>query len=276
MLRSMYTAATAMTANARRFDVITNNVTNVETKGYKADTLVTKSFRDMLITRINDPSVYVYNNVGPHNLGVHIDYTSTSFAQGGLEETGVSTDLALDGDGFFVVEYIPMTLIPPTAEDLLDEDYTPEYEEGEPEYRYTRGGTFAVDADGYLVTPDGYFVQGQSGSIYVGSTDFTVNANGEILVDGEVEEQLRLVRFSDNQLLRKAGDNLYTVIYPDENEPEDVTIEVRQGFLENSNVDLAREMVSMIEVQRHYEINQRVLRMLDDSLGRAVNDIARF
>jgi flagellar basal-body rod protein FlgG len=286
MLRGLHTAGTAMLAQTRRMDVITNNITNVETKGYKADVLVTKSFRDMLISRIKDPSPYEYTVVGPHNTGIHIDYNHIHFTQGSMEETGVSTDFALAGDGFFVVNYTPATEIPPEdPEEALDPDYEPEYELGEPEDRYTRGGTFAVDAEGFLCTPDGRYIQGAEGNIQVGSTEFSVNAYGEIYIENEQGGQeyvdtLRVVRFTDNQLLRKEGNNLYSVIYPEENIPEelvpgDAQIEVKQGYLENANVDTAREMVNMIEVQRHYELNQRVLKTYDESLGRAVNEIAR-
>lgn len=284
MLRGLYTAGTAMLAQNRRMDVITNNIVNVETTGYKSDTMVTQSFRDMMISRLNDPSAYEYSYVGPHNTGIHIDTIKTHFTQGPLQETLHPNDLAIEGDAFFVVEYTPETLIQPTAEDRADPDYEPEYEEGELEYRYTRTGSFNIDAEGFLVTPDGYYVQGQDGRIQIGSSDFTVASDGTITVDGEEIDKLRLVRFEDNSVLRKAGENLYTVApLTDEDgepldilEPEDVEATVRQGFLEGSNVDAGRETVKMMETYRAYEINQRILRIVDESLGRAVNDIARI
>ncbi len=250
MLRSLYTAGTAMIAQSRRMDVIANNLTNVETRGYRADTLVNQSFRDMLISRMNDPNIRDYSTVGPHNTGIHIDRVYTDFTQGGLESTGLSTDFALADDGFFVIE---------TANGP----------------RYTRAGEFSVDGAGYLVTPLGNYVQGTGGRLQVGSTDFAVSPAGLVTnAAGNVVGQLRTVTFPDNGTLRKDKDNLFYNLDGAAG-PVDTPVEIRQGMLENANVDSTREVVSMIEVQRSYEINQRILRMIDDSLGRTVNDIAR-
>ena len=275
MLRGLYTAATAMLAKSRQMDVVTNNLVNAETTGFRQDTLVTTPFKDVLMSRLNDPSVYQYRNVGMHNFGMHIDQVYTSFTPGALTETGNYTDLALPGEGFFVVEYTP----PAIARDEEADEYP------EPELRYTRAGNFAVDGDGYLVTPNGCYVQGQNGAIEVGTSAFAVDGEGNISVDGQVIDTLRVVRFEDTSVLRKAGDNLlrvYTTVdeYGDEvpagEEPEDITPVIRQGFLEASNVDIARETVRMMEVFRSYEINQRIIQLYDQSLGQTVNDIARF
>ncbi len=250
MLRSLYTAGTAMLAQSRRMDVITNNLTNVETRGFRSDTLVNQSFRDMLISRINDPSVHQYSNVGPHNTGIHIDRVYTSFAPGPLEQTGLATDFALPGDGFFVVQT----------------------QRGE---RYTRAGEFSVDANGDLVTPLGDYVMGLAGRINVGSANFAVSLDGIVSVGGVPIDRLRTVTFADNGVLRKDQNNLFFNFDPAGAPAVNTLMEVRQGYLEGANVDTTKEVVNMIEVERSYEINQRILRMLDESLGRAVNDIAR-
>ncbi len=273
MLRGLYTATTAMLANSRRMDVITNNLTNAETAGFKAETMTTRSFRDMLISRLNDPSVYQYSYVGPHNLGIHVDQVFTDFDPGSFEETNNPADLALASDGFFVVDYVPKGL---TEE---------EQDEFEPEQRYIRGGNFAVDADGYIVTPDGYYVHDtEDAPIWVGTPDFTVSREGVVTVGEEEMGTLRVVRFEDNSALRKAGDNLFTVYTEVDEfgdavpaaEPEDIVPDIRQGFLEASNVDVAKEMVRMMETYRSYEVNQRVINMFDESLRLSVNEIARF
>lgn len=279
MLRGLYTAGTAMIAQSRRMDVITNNMVNVETVGYKQDVLVTQSFKDMLISRINDPSVYSYSYVGPHNTGIHIDTIYTTFDQGSLMETQNSTDIALDSEGYFVVQYTPRSRVQASAEEMADPDYEPEYEFGEPEARYTRAGNFSVNADGYLVTPTGYYVQGEEGDIFVGSSDFEVDSEGSVYVGGEYVDKFRIVRFEDNGVLRKEGGNLFSVIADAEGEPyepEDAVATVKQGFLESSNVDVASETVRMMECYRAYEINQRIVKIYDESLGRSVNDIAKL
>ena len=250
MLRSLYTAGTAMLTQSRQMDVISNNLTNVETAGFKSDNLMSQSFRDMLISRVSDPYVYKSSGVGPHNTGIHIDRVFTSFAQGPLENTTLNTDLALAGDGFFVIN-------------------TPDGE------RYTRAGCFTTDQDGYLVTPLGMYVMGYDGPIQVGDDRFSVSLDGIVASDGEVLGRLRIVTFPDNGALRKDKDSLFYNIDPAGNQPVNSTVAIRQGFLEGSNVDTAREMVRLITVYRSYEANQRILGMLDESLGRAVNDIAK-
>jgi flagellar basal-body rod protein FlgG len=260
-------------------DVITNNITNVETAGFKSDTMTTRSFRDMLISRIYDPSVYRYSHVGPLNLGVHVDQVFTQFTMGPLEETRVPTDMAIHGDGFFVVEWFPRHLSEDEALDFEDAEHHTE--------RYTRAGNFAIDGEGRLVTPNGWLVQGEGGEIVVGTPDFTVDRDGTVRVGDEVIDRLRIVRFEDNSVLRKQGDMLYSVFgsydewgeFIPAAEPEDLEpemVDIRQGFLEASNVDIAREMVRMMETHRAYEINQRIINMFDETLRLSVNDIAKF
>lgn len=273
MLRGLYTATTAMLAQSRRMDVITNNLVNVETAGFKQDTMTTRSFRDMLISRIYDPSVYQYKQVGPLNLGVHVDQIFTDFASGSFEETRHPLDMAIVGEGFFVVDWLPR---------FVDEDAAFDIE---PEERFTRSGNFAIDGEGNLVTPNGYYVHGESGvPIHIGTADFIVETDGTIRAGDEIIDRLRIVTFEDPRVLRKQGDTLYSIFgsydewgeFVPDAEPVDIEPEIRQGFLEASNVDLARETVRMIETYRAYEINQRVISMFDETLRISVNDIARF
>jgi flagellar basal-body rod protein FlgG len=253
MLRAMYSAGTVMIAQNRRMEVVANNLANVETIGFKSDTLATRSFREMLISRINDPSIHTYRYVGPHSTGIHADQVYTSFIGGSMMETRQNNDLALLGDGFFVID-------------------------NQGAEAYTRAGNFSVDAAGYLVTGDGGFVMGTNGRLNVGTTDFQVHTDGTVTVGDQIVDRLLLVQFADNAALRKQGGNLFFNFEPAGNPalPADADLIVRQGFLEASNVDSAREVVNMIEIQRHFELNQRVLRMLDETLGRAVNDIGRI
>ncbi|MCL1808106.1 MAG: flagellar hook-basal body protein [Oscillospiraceae bacterium] len=272
MIRGLYTATTAMLANSRRMDVITNNLTSVETVGFKADTMTTRSFSDMLISRIYDPSVYQYSQVGPLNLGIHVDQVFTDFDIGSADETRRSTDFLIAGEGFFVVNWFPKGL----TEEQEDET--------EVEERYTRAGNFALDGDGFLVTPDGYHVQGEDGEpILIGTVDFIVERDGTILVGDEIIGRLRTVRFEDNSVLRKQGDMLFNIFgrwedgfFEPAGEPEDFITDIWQGFLETSNVDIARETIRMMETHRAYEVNQRVINMFDESLRISVNDIAKF
>lgn len=248
MLRGLYSAATGMTVQRGKMDVLTNNVVNATTTGYKKDGLVSSSFEEVLIERINDPYVINQGNqVGPYSFGTHIAEVYTDFTQGNIEFVETQTSLALSGEGFFAVE-------------------TPDGE------RYTRAGNFTVNSEGYLVTCEGYYVLGENGRIQVGHGDFVADLRGNVSVNGMPADSLRLVRFENINDLRKQGNSLY---YSFSNEVPSVAenCSVRQGYLESSNVDVATEMVNMITVYRTYEASQKILMMTDETLGLAVNKI---
>lgn len=248
MLRGLYTAATGMTVQRAKMDVLTNNIVNASTTGFKKDALLSSTFSEVLIERINDP--YVVNTseeVGPYSFGTHIDEVYTDFMQGSIESTDAQTDLAISGDGFFVVD-------------------TPGG------VRYTRAGNFSVSQQGYLVTNDGYNVLGENGRINVGSGDFSVDSEGNVAVDGEVRDALSIVQFDEVAGLRKQGGSLYYAFNGEvPTAAENST--VMQRYLESSNVDIATEMIDMITVYRTYEASQKILTMTDETLGLAVNDL---
>jgi flagellar basal-body rod protein FlgF len=245
MLRCLYIAGTGMLVQRKKMDVLTNNITNAETTGFKQDNLLSRSFSDIMISRLNDPSGRS-SVIGPLNTGVHSDNVITDFTQGSAEQTELLTDMALHGQGFFTVS-------------------TPQGE------RYTRDGSLSVSGTGYLTTSEGYPVQGNNGPVYVGTGKFAVEENGNVSVGGKVTDKLKIVSFQNPDVLSKEGSNLFSGA----GATIDNTTTVKQGFIENSNVDIAEAMVKMIEVSRTYETNQRMVKMIDDSLGKAVNDVGR-
>lgn len=250
MFRGLYIAGTGMMLQRRRMETITNNIVNADTTGYKKDYLVSHTFDDVLIERINDSNIVAQNNlVGPLNFGTQVDQIYTDFNFGNVEDTGKSTDLFIAGDGFFVM----MT------------------SQGE---RYTRSGAFYVNSEGYLTDGEGNYLLGNTGPIGVGNSDFSVNENGEVTVDDEVIGRIRLVSFQDNTTLRKEGGNLYSSNAQPVEGTENSTI--MQGALESSNVEIAREMVDMLTVYRAYETNQKMITMIDEINGKAVNEIGRL
>ena len=250
MLRSFYIAASGMLAQRDKMGVLTNNISNIDTTGYKRDVVVSRSFQDLLIQNTTASGFYRKTGpTGPQNTGIHTDHVVTVFSQGGLEETSRMTDVALEGPGFFVIN-------------------TPQGA------RYTRDGSFAVGRGGYLINSDGHFVSGTNGNIFVGDGEFSVDEQGYVTVDGQPAGRLRIVTFDDLSGLRKSGDNLYSN-YTGQAEREAVDAKVKQGWLEGSNVDMASEIVSMVELNRAYELNQRVLKMVDESLSKTVNEVGR-
>ena len=139
---------------------------------------------------------------------------------------------------------------------------------------YTRAGNFSLDANGYLTDVDGNYVQGVNGNIQLPGDNFVVTETGEIY-DLDTETQiaaLRIVEFQNPQQLRKAGNNMYTGGQPQ----EAANSQVMQGYLETSNVNIAQEVVDMIVTYRAYESSQQAVKMIDQTLNRAVNDIAKF
>ncbi len=249
MLRCFYTAGSGMLVQRDRMEVLANNLTNVDTAGYKSDSLISGTFQDMMIERLNDPKIVSTTNiVGPLGTGTHIEEVYTSFGQGNVEETGRTCDMALEGDGFFVVS-------------------TPNGE------RYTRDGSFSVNSAGYLVTSEGLYVQGQNGRVYVGGEDFKADEQGNIYVGDKLTDKLHIAAFTDNAGLRKDGSNLYERVSGGVQAAQGV--KVVQGSLESSNVDTAEELTRMMATSKAYQLNQRVLGMVDESLQKAVNEVGR-
>ena len=250
MVRGTYIAGTGMMLQRRRMETVTNNISNADTTGYKKEYLVSHSFDEVMIRRMADSS----DNgrmpaVGPLNLGTQVDQLYVNYEGGSFEETARSSDFAIAGDVFFVVQ-------------------TPAGE------RYTKSGAFYVDSAGFLVDGEGNYLLGENGPLYVGGTEFGVDRNGGVMLDGQYTDRIRVASFADNNALRKQGSNLYSSLEG----PQAGTkpFEVIQGYLETSNVDIGREMVDMMTVFRTYETNQRMLSMIDETVGKAVNEIGRL
>lgn len=250
MLRGLYIAATGMLTQRKRMDVVTNNLTNVDTVGYKRDEVINTSFADVLTVRLHDQNPFLMDtSVGDLTYGAYVEELYTDQTQGGLEPTERISDFAIAGDGYFVVQ-------------------TPEGE------RYTRGGNFTVNQQGWLLTNEGYFVMGENGPLNVGvENNFDVRTDGTVRLDGQYLDRMLIVDFQDQSMLRKEGDNLFT--NPLGTPMVAATGEIRQATLEGSNVDLGVEMTDMIQLNRIYEANQRMLTTVDASLEKTVNEIGR-
>ncbi len=254
MVRGLYTAATGMNVQAKRLEIISNDLANTTTTGYKKDVAVVSSFQDVLMTRLNDTQNHVPNNgsIGKMTYGAKIDEVYTDFTQGSVISTGEMVDVAIQGDGFFVVQ-------------------TPNGE------AYTRDGNFSINEYGDLVTKEGYAVMGLDGPITLGETflssggDVVINGQGEVTLDGQYVDALELVSFEDSRSLTKMDDNLYSSTAA----KEAFQGTVRQGYLESANVNPVTAMVDMIAVSRAYETNQKMIQVQDSLLGKAVNELGR-
>jgi len=220
MMRGLYAAARGMQVQGKAQELITNNMANSNTAGFKKDVALIRSFPEWLIARMERGRMAVLGRSGQ---GALLDDTVTLHDPGSLEETGRSLDFAVDGDGFFVVA-------------------TPQGN------RYTRDGSFTLDAHGFLVTGNGYFVLDEEGNpLYLGTDEVTVDNYGTIRrkEDGTVAGRIMVALFGEEDLaqLQKRGENLFEA---DGIDPLQAAGLLRQGYLENANVNAVKEMVGML------------------------------
>lgn len=238
-----------MVSESVRQDVIANNLANVDTTGFKRILLVTRPLTGMALRRVEGgPGSGGLSAMGTYFAGSTPDDAATVFTQGALRSTGGALDLALLGEGFFVVE-APAGV------------------------RYTRDGSFRVDTEGYLATSSGHRVLGTGGPIRIGDGEVEISESGDVSVAGRSVGKLKLVAFETGADLVREGHNLFQA---SEAAAKVAGVQVRQRYLEMSNVQPVREMVDLIAVMRAYEANQRMIKAQDETLGKAVNEIARW
>jgi flagellar basal-body rod protein FlgF len=256
MIRGLYTSGWSMLALNKKMDVLTNNLANVSTNGYKRDIVVLEGFPKLLAERLYDNTDYVSGGVpvGELSFSNDVGEVHTNFQQGTILKTDNALDFCIkdNGHAFFCVA-VPQG------------DVFREY--------YTRDGSFVLNADGQLVTRQGYFVLGENGVIRLSGDNFVVDKNGTITQNGRFVDRLLVKQFEGPHTLAKSGENLLS---PTEATVEEAfTGQVVQSYLEQSNVDAIREMVDMISLLRSYEANQRVITALDSTLEKAVNEVGR-
>jgi flagellar basal-body rod protein FlgG len=262
MMRSLYTAAAGMNAQQYNMDTISNNLANVDTQGFKSNQA---RFQDLVYQTLNAPGAPVGASIVPVGqqvgLGVKVSDSEKVFTQGSLVQTSNNLDVAIEGDGFFQITM-------------------PDGTTG-----YTRDGSFKEDANGSIVTAEGYFVQPQitipqnAISVNIGP-DGTVTAQVPGSAQPQTLGQIQLARFVNNAGLSPNGDNLYSETAA--SGPPIVTTPglngagtLEDGYLENSNVSVVNEMVNMIVAQRAYEANSKAVGAADNMLQTAL-EMATF
>lgn len=265
MVKGLYTAYTGMIEEQRRMDVMTNNLANSNTTGYKKEGTVNQSFDDQLAIKIKDTSeILPARRLGDVNLGVKVGETYRDYSQGSFYVTDNTYDVALDGNGFFAIEF--------------------RSKNGQTSIKYTRDGNFTVDRNGYLMTKDGDYVLNANGAAnsaggqanYVRvdpNQDVRIEADGTVYQDDNPVGRIGVVDFADYNYLEKYGENLYDVAAGGQLIASNARVE--QGCLEMSNVNIVSEMVSMITITRAYEANQKIITTIDDTLDKAVNTVGQ-
>src|ERR1700693_2634119 len=259
-MQALHTAATGMQAQELNVQVISNNIANMNTTGYKRQRA---EFQDLLYEHVSrvGPQTSAEGNILPVGIdlggGVKIVGTPRLITQGSLSQTGNTLDVAINGDGFFKV------LMP---------DGT---------FSYTRDGSFNMDAQGRVVTPAGNVVQ-PGITIPPNSTGISINAQGQVSVTvpgsttPTILGQLTLTRFLNEAGLQPVGDNL-CLETPASGTPQDGLASVdgygsiQQGSLEQANVDPVVEISNLIAAQRAYEMNSKVITAADEMLKTTSN-----
>lgn len=248
MIQGLYTAASGMLAVESKQSAISNNIANASTPGYKRSEPILSGFYSMFSEELRNP--FRFDDNSAPGGGVRVGETYPDLSAGVLVETSNPLSMALQGDGFFVVE-------------------TPNGE------RYTRSGAFTVNQQGQLSTQEGYPVQGTGGTpIDVRGSNVEVSRDGNVRVDGTVAGQLRLLNFESTRNFKREGSNLFSA--PPEAlqtaTPPTSTF-VQGNALENSNVNLPKEISSMMLGLRAYEANQKVVQAIDATMGRLIDQV---
>lgn len=255
MVRGLYTSYTGMANEQKRLDIISNNLANSATVGYKEESVTNQAFDDVLTLKIRDGSVgYADQRIGSMSLGVRIGEVYTNYGQGSFRETGNTFDIAIEGKGFFEMRCVDRN--------------------GNESTRYTRAGTFKMTQDGHIVDNNGNHVQGESGDLQVPvDATISIDTDGSVYANGEYIDRISLVDFEDYDYLEKYGDTMYQTV--DGAAFIDAAGVIRQGYTEQSNVNVVSEMVDMITITRAYEANQKAIKTIDNMLDASVNSIGR-
>ena len=260
MHESIYIAASAGLKQARKMEVIAQNLANVNSSGYKKDALV---FKEMMPPFPPDESNEAAKNVllSPEKSNKNVSYVGitdsyTDFSVGVMKKTGGQLDLAMDGEGFFKVQ-------------------TPEGP------RFTRNGNFRLNTTKQIVNQKGNQV------LDINNKPIVINAQGKITVNGQgvvsignglantTLTTIKMVDFKNKKQLEKIGDGLFKNIGDPQEEKDTTNVRIQQGFLENSNVSSVEEMTEMIGTVRIFETYQKIIQSIDSMNDQSVNTIGR-
>lgn len=241
MLNGLYSASSAMDAATRRHEVISQNLAHAQMPGYRRQTVMHSTRESHFEDSMREALQYELH-------GVTCDKTSTDFTPGTMERTDHPLDMAIQGDGFFVVNG-------PTGP------------------LYTRNGAFQIDSEGRLVTGDQMAVQGTNGELMLppntSISSLRLGQDGTLFADSTEIGKLRIVNFSDPQKLESKGVTLYAS--PLDMPAHDIAATVFQNMRERSNVSPIQELVDMIAAQRQQEAAQRSMIAISEAVGKNVN-----
>ncbi len=243
---SLFQAGAALDANSRWQEVIAENMAAGGIPGYKKQQLSLSAIQAGFM-----PTGPMAGSKTPAMFVIPKGTTSTNFSAGGMQATGIPTDVAVDGKGFFEVQLPGGTT------------------------GYTRDGQFAINSKGELTTKEGYPVLGQAGPIQLNPRDpspITISARGEISQGTASRGKLALAEFAKPDALTQVSPSYFVTSSPPV-QGQAITSTVRQGYLEASNSSTVMEMASLMTAMRGFEANQHVIQIQDDRLNKTITEL---
>lgn len=291
MLRGIYSSAAGMIMEMDKVSMHAENIANAQTAGFKRREMSSVPFKEIMVKVVNDQGDYNHGDIKlggriikslslPVGTGSGAGFMDIDSMQGSLKPTGNPMDLAISGDGYFVMERTN----PVTGK---SEEYT------------TKNGKFSMDSQGYVVNPEGHFLLGQAGRIRIDNTPtddkikslserIVVKDNGKIF-DGESFIDTLRVKTDTNQMLYVEQLKMAVPIQADAQvtaggkfasnkrkaDGSLVEINIEQGFLEGSNVQIISEMVGLIHASKNYESGHKLIMSEDKILDKSINELGR-
>ncbi|MDT8445499.1 MAG: flagellar basal-body rod protein FlgF [bacterium] len=253
---SIFSLMSALKGQQRQMDAVANNLANVNTPGYKKDTVLFKEvFNEYSMQDLESEQEsfsheqFISPLTRSHSSFVAPDHVAARMSNGKMTPTQNPFDLSLQKSGFFTVE-------------------------GEHGTAYTRNGRFMQDAQGYLITNGGEKVLGENGPIKIDGKSFAVGRDGSVMVDNQKVDRLKIANFEQPDRLTKLGNSLWVPGSDAQVPIPQSDVVIHQGIYEGSNVETVEEMVEMITLNRHYEAAQKALKSNDELSGQVIN-IAR-
>ncbi|MEA4932520.1 MAG: flagellar hook-basal body protein [Lawsonibacter sp.] len=246
MVKGFYNLTSGMLTQGKKLDVISNNMTNAGTTGFKEDAFSSSTFDAVLWQRVSNSQSM---DLGTQSYITAPIQISTDFTQGSLEETGLPLDFALEGDGFFAIQTDGGRF-------------------------YTRTGSFSIDEEGYLALPgQGRVLDSAGNPIRLVTDKIQADDSGNLFTDdGGFLGQIGVYAFDDTATLEKNAQGLFQ----SQVQPQAAVVAVHHGMIEHSNVDLIQQMAAMITTQRAYQSAAQMTKMYDQVLSKVTTEVGRL
>ena len=251
MTKGFYQLTSGILSQSRRLNVVGNNMTNLSTAGYKAETYTDRTFQEVLISRVGNKDKSGSTVIGEESYMLAADQLYVNYDQGTMKETGLTLDFGIQGDGFFAIQ---------TADGV----------------EYTRSGSFCLDDQGRLALTGHGLVLGADGQPITLSTDqITTDRWGNLYtLDGAYQGQLGVFTFADNAQLTKGESGLFQA--NGQQAQVQAQPEVMWKHVEESNVDMLQEMSRMLTAQRSLQSGTQVLKLYNEMLTKATSQIGQM